>query len=124
MNEKFAKDEELAQIIKKVSEKKDVLTDEAIKARQEYARFQEDWDSPQDRQNNQGVLEEFNENVEILKKLFQKVKFADFLYLLANPGRLFLTNLWAGFFWGLGFVLSIIVILLLFWFLVVNQVII
>ena len=106
----------LDELIESLSKKKVVLTEDALKAKQEYDNFKEEWgdlSSISVSRDNNEIIDEFNDNVRILNTLFKRFKFEEFLIFLAKPARLFVLHLMAGVFWGLGLGIGIVIIVLL-----------
>jgi hypothetical protein len=107
--------DELTRVIKELAKKKEVLTQGAVQAKQEYDQFKENWSGEVNTGRNKVlILEEFNENVAILCSLFRKARFEEFLRIIANPGRLFFLNFLVGFFWALGLVAGLLVAMFIF----------
>jgi len=97
------------------------LTEEAIRAKAQYDQMKDDAMRAKKFSRSDGAIEEFNENVHILKGIFEDSQFDEIVYNLSNPGRLFIMQLLVGILRGLGFAIGVVVILFLLVYLVANS---
>ena len=115
--------QELAQAIQNLSRKKHVITNEALKAKEDLdlRRQQETTDPLGDlRKNgkNLNTIEEFNYSVRLLTSVFQQSKFDELVLTISNPSRILILNFCIGLVRGLGFLVGAIVVLMVVAFMV------
>lgn len=59
------------------------------------------------------MIDEFNDNVVVLRNLFQNAQFDEIVFHLANPSRLFVIQLLIGILRGIGFAVGVLIIIFL-----------
>ena len=113
-------EENLEEEINDLSNRKGhVLSEEAMIAKQHFDFLKEDLDDDDnddmDTTNRQvSELTLFNENVKILLSVFYRSQFDEFVYLLANPQKVYISNFLMGVVRGMGFLLGVLFLGLLF----------
>ena len=109
----MTQDEQLEEAINQLSEKKeDLITEEALLAKEEYDMAQFDHDiEDEDALDQIGDIDLFNDHVKCLIAVFKQSKFDEFVHLLGRPHRLYVIQLFMGIFRGVGFVLGALFIL-------------
>ena len=111
------KEEELSRAIENLSRKKHVLSEEAVRAKQEYDLVKEEMEAKYSQNmalsKRLSVLEEFNDSVKLLSTIFEASKFDELALFMSNPTRLLILNLFIGIVRGIGFFVGLILVSLL-----------
>ncbi|MGE4169340.1 MAG: DUF5665 domain-containing protein [Candidatus Margulisiibacteriota bacterium] len=119
-------DKTLREALENLSKKRHLLTDEAIKAKDNYDKIKapEAPASTSEKQfkKNLAVLEEFNDSVHMLSSIFRKSKFDELALFLSQPGRVFIINFFIGIVRGVGFAVGCLMITFLMAYLVKESV--
>ena len=114
-------DGKLSQALHDLASKTHLLTDEAVKAKQMFESAERDVDFHQQNTTKSGVkipkktaktLDEFNDNVVLLTGLFRALRVDRLVDLLSCPARLMMLRLVSGVFWGMGFFMGILFLIL------------
>lgn len=98
-----------------VNKRQNVLSQEAIDAKKTYELYKSGHYQPEQEMDDEDLRSEigiFNEHVKILLSVFYKSKFDEFLYLLANPQRMFVVTFLQGIVQGAGFLLGVLFVAL------------
>ena len=101
--------------------KRHVLSEEAIIAKQHFDQMKDDIDDEDDDEDEDGFdrrqvsdIELFNENIKLLLSVFYRSQFDEYVYLLANPHRVYITNFLIGLIRGMSFISGVLIVLVLF----------
>tara|TARA_B100001113_G_scaffold351027_1_gene349283 strand:+ start:153 stop:584 length:432 start_codon:yes stop_codon:yes gene_type:complete len=116
---------ELQEIIDNIAQKKHVVSDQALRAKEQVDRYQSaDHDDlneeplsetdiePNSQSNKTQVqaIENFNQSVKVLTDIFQQSQFDQLVLLAAQPARICILNFCIGVFKGIGFAVGVITI--------------
>lgn len=107
--------DELAAAIANLSQKKQVISEEALKAKQEFDQKKEDFNFGQDNRKfikQLGIVDEFNVSVKLLSSIFQSSNFDELALFIASPTRVLLVNFFIGILRGLGFAIGFLMIMI------------
>jgi hypothetical protein len=99
--------------IENLSKKRHVISDEALRAREEQLIRQDQQQKETDKKWDKKltVIEEFTDSVHLLMAIFKQSALQDIAMLTANPTRILLLSFSIGIFRGLGFAIGFLVIL-------------
>ncbi len=99
--------------IENLSKKRHVISDEALRAREEQLVRQDQQQKETDKKWDKKltVIEEFTDSVHLLMAIFKQSALQDIAMLTANPTRILLLSFSIGIFRGLGFAIGFLVIL-------------
>lgn len=104
--------------IQNLSSKRNVISDEALKAKQEIdnqrkvaddtrqAEVDKRWDK------KLAIIEEFNDSVTLLMSIFQNSQFDELAMFASNPSRVLIINFLIGILRGIGFAIGFLLIVL------------
>jgi|GEM_PF-5739197 len=96
------------------SKKKHVVSDEALRAKEEYMavkhEFQNQYDSSKKFNKKLSVIEEFNYSVTLLISIFEKTNFDELALFIAHPTRVLVLNFCIGILRGMGFAIGLLVV--------------
>jgi hypothetical protein len=105
--------------IQNLSSKRHVISDEAIKAKEELDDTRKLADDQRqaevDKRWNKklAIIEEFNESVTLLMSIFQNSQFDELAMFAANPARVLVINFLIGILRGVGFAIGFLLMLLI-----------
>lgn len=104
-------DKSLHEAIQNLAYKKHVLSDEAVKAKEELKdyKFFSSGD-PKASKQHMNVIREFNDSIDLLYGIFHKSHFDEMALLLARPARVFMLNFFIGLIRGIGFMIGILLV--------------
>jgi hypothetical protein len=108
--------DELSEVINNIAQRKNVVSEEALKAKVDYDQLKQDLhplEFSRKTRKHLGQLDDFNENVKLLMAVFHESRFDELMVLLANPGRMFTINLLVGFVRGMGIALGFMLMVFL-----------
>ena len=98
--------------------KKEFISEDALEAKLKFDDVKDDlenhelsFDDPEEYNSSLIDIDSFNDNVKLLLSIFKQSRFDEFIVLLGNPQRLYVTQLLMGFFKGAGLVLGAVFIL-------------
>lgn len=114
--EKHAEEESLKQAIQNLSNKRHVISKEALDAKKradDHARAL-GREAASDSKTQNLLLQEFNQSIRLLMSVFKESNFDDMALVVTNPWRIFTLNFCIGVLRGLGFCLGVILVLLFF----------
>jgi hypothetical protein len=99
--------------IENLSKKRHVISDEALRAREEQLARQENQQKETDKKWDKKltIIEEFTDSVHLLMAIFKQSALQDIAILTANPTRVLLLSFSIGIFRGLGFAIGFEVLL-------------
>ena len=122
-------EDQLADTISDLSNTKGyVLSEEALLAKHHFDNVKDELDDDEDdddetelnrRQSSELTL--FNENIKILLSIFYRSQFDEYVYLLANPQRVYVSNFIIGIVRGMGFLLGVLLLAVLFLYLIKDS---
>lgn len=99
--------------IENLSKKRHVISDEALRAREEQLARQENQQKETDKKWDKKltIIEEFTDSVHLLMAIFKQSALQDIAILTANPTRVLLLSFSIGIFRGLGFAIGFLLVL-------------
>ncbi len=99
--------------IENLSKKRHVISDEALRAREEQVARQEQQQKETDKKWDKklSIIEEFTDSVHLLMAIFKQSALQDIAILTANPTRVLLLSFSIGIFRGLGFAIGFLLVL-------------
>lgn len=99
--------------IENLSKKRHVISDEALRAREEQIANQEYQQKETDKKWDKKltIIEEFTDSVHLLMAIFKQSALQDIAMLTANPTRILLLSFSIGIFRGLGFAIGFLLVL-------------
>ncbi|MBT6119973.1 hypothetical protein HOH45_00740 [bacterium] len=101
----------LKQSLDNLSDKRDVLSESAIRAKKDFDLYKEIESKKQIQ--TVGYRDDFTDSVRILSSIFEQSKFDEMAIFISNPSRVLGLNLFIGIIRGIGFALGILMISLL-----------
>ena len=119
--------ESLSEAIENLSQKRYVITDKALKAKENLDNLTAvdphietemndelvSSDNLKLSKKQRMIYEEYNSNIKLLIALFQKTNLDDLIWFLARPGYIFIINFVIGIIRGIGFMVGVLTVLLL-----------
>jgi hypothetical protein len=107
--------DDLAEAIANLAQKKQVISEEALKAKQEFDQKKDELGYGLDLGNKKfmkqlGIVDEFNTSVKLLASIFQSSNFDELALFIASPTRVLLVNFFIGILRGLGFALGFLIV--------------
>lgn len=120
-------EDDLSAAINNISARRDVVSEVALKAKEEYDQFsqnkteQASTEFSRKTRRKLAQLDEFSENVRLLTQVFSESRFDEMVYLLANPARLFTVNLLVGLVRGIGFAIGVLLVAFLLFYLIQSS---
>jgi hypothetical protein len=116
----MAKDaKSLKQAIENLSKKSHVINEEAKQAKEKLDDIKDDLvhfkyeNKNMDQPHSFRLIDELNDSINLLARVFKKSNFDSFAYLLSNPARLVILNFLSGLIKGLGFALGMFIIFII-----------
>ena len=99
--------------IENLSKKRHVISDEALRAREDQLVRQEQQQKETDKKWDKKltIIEEFTDSVHLLMAIFKQSALQDIAMLTANPTRILLLSFSIGVFRGLGFAIGLVLVL-------------
>jgi hypothetical protein len=99
--------------IENLSKKRHVISDEALRAREEQLIRQDQQQKETDKKWDKKltIIEEFTDSVHLLMAIFKQSALQDIAMLTANPTRILLLSFSIGIFRGLGFAIGFLLVL-------------
>ncbi len=115
MTNQSEKSDDLLRTIESLSEQRHLhVKKEAMAAKAHFDEMKEDISSVKmPKLKKLKMIDEFNDNVLLLRGIFQDSQFDEIVYHLSNPSRLFVIQLMIGILRGMGFAIGILVIVFL-----------
>ena len=101
--------ESLQNAIDHLAQKKHVVSEEVMKAKQDRDHQKEMSNKDVGRQLS--LMAEFNRSINMLMQIFDKSRFDEIVGLAARPERLFILNFCMGLLKGIGFALGLVMML-------------
>jgi len=95
----------LQKAIENLSQKQHVVSDEAIRAKQQVGQ-----DHHIQLSKTQALMSEFNRSIRILVDVFKESNFDDLFLLVSQPTRLLLMNFFIGLLKGMGFAIGVLIV--------------
>lgn len=95
----------LQKAIENLSQKKHVVSEEAIRAKEQVGQ-----DHYAEQSKTQALMSEFNRSIRILVDVFKESNFDALFLLVSQPTRLLLMNFFIGLLKGMGFAVGVLVI--------------
>ncbi len=116
----------LSQAIQNLSHKKKVISEDALKAREEFDRLHEEDQEAQAQQskwweNRLALVDQFTVSVRLLGNIFKQSSFDELALFVSNPIRLMLVNFGIGIFRGMGFACGLLLVLSVIGYLVLQS---
>lgn len=110
--------------IENLSKKRHVISDDALRAREEQLERQEQQQKETDKKWDKklSIIEEFTDSVHLLMAIFKQSALQDIAILTANPTRVLLLSFSIGVFRGLGFAIGFLMVLFVIAIAVVHSV--
>ena len=109
----------LKQSLDNLSDKRDVLSESAIRAKKDFDLYKENESKKQIQ--TVGYRDDFTDSVRILSSIFEQSKFDEMAIFISNPSRVLGLNLFIGIIRGIGFALGILMISLLLLYLYLKK---
>ena len=99
--------------IENLSKKRHVISDEAMRAREEQLVRQDQQQKETDKKWDKKltIIEEFTDSVHLLMAIFKQSALQDISILMANPPRILLLSFSIGIFRGMGFAIGFLAVL-------------
>jgi len=99
--------------IENLSKKRHVISDEALRAREDQLVRQDQQQKETDKKWDKKltIIEEFTDSVHLLMAIFKQSSLQDIAMLTANPTRILLLSFSIGIFRGLGFAIGLLLVL-------------
>jgi predicted translin family RNA/ssDNA-binding protein len=99
-------------IFKEVNKKQDVLTDKAVKAKENYEQLKSYLKTHPAAQSpsEEDDLQELTVQVQALKQTLKASHFDDLIFFLANPGQILSVNFFIGLVRGIGFAIGFLTV--------------
>ena len=113
MTQDFSK---IKEALNKLSSKQHVLSEEALRAKQQLETdhpYQITPPDPIELKKHEELLSQFNTSIHLLMAVFKQSKFDEVFGILSEPSRLMVLNFLIGIVRGLGFTVGILVVLTL-----------
>lgn len=106
----------IKEAIENLSSKRHVISEEALRAREELRAKQEFHQKETDKKWDKklAVIEDFTDSVHLLMAIFKQSSFQDIALLTANPSRVLLLSFGIGVFRGLGFAIGLLLVVFVF----------
>lgn len=104
--------------IQNLSSKRNVITDEALKAKQEIDNQRKATEESRQIEVDKrwdkklAIIEEFNDSVSLLMSIFQNSRFDELALFASNPPRILLINFMIGILRGIGFAIGFLLMIL------------
>lgn len=113
MNVDSANPDAIREAIENLSKKRHVISDEAVRAREEQLSRQEQQQKETDKKWDKklAIIEDFTDSVHLLMAIFKQSALQDIAILTANPARVLLLSFSIGIFRGLGFAIGLLIVL-------------
>ncbi len=109
--EELPQEDMLLSAIQQLSRKKQVVSEEALKAKEEFdTRKQQLAEDSRKSPKQLAIVEEFNHSVRLLVSIFQKSQFDELVMLVSNPSRVLILNFLVGILRGIGFSIGILLV--------------
>lgn len=105
----------LSSAIKNLSQKKNIISDEANRAKELLQAQQGDVFK-----KNLSVIDEFNQSISLLTAIFKQSNFDELAMFISHPGRVLIINFFIGILRGIGFMIGMISVIILFIYLITQ----
>lgn len=99
-------------IIQEVQKKQDILTDRAVKAKEEYDHIKDYLKNDQFDESEHDI-QDLKLQIQTLKQIFHESHFDDMVFFLSNPTQLLGMNFFMGLVRGIGFAIGFLIIFII-----------
>tara|TARA_B100001989_G_C24516583_1_gene453501 strand:+ start:325 stop:699 length:375 start_codon:yes stop_codon:yes gene_type:complete len=103
--------DQLKQAIENIASKQHVISAEAKQAQEKFDQSSTTAKETSKPKQLSVAMENFNESVTILMKVFAKSRFDEVMGMVANPAKLIVLNFFVAFFRGVGFICGALTVL-------------